>query len=87
MAEPELTVAMTEGVKIPADGEVDYTYEIVPTNFKEGRWVQASEILPGLPEHVHHAVVYVRPPGSPWLRHAPVGKPFTASMLSTRAGS
>ncbi len=83
MAEPELTVAMTEGVKIPADGEVEYTYEIVPTNFKEGRWVQASEILPGLPEHVHHAVVYVRPPGSPWLRHAPIGKPFTASMLST----
>ena len=83
MAKPELTVAMTEGVEIPADGEVDYTYEIVPTNFKEGRWVQASEILPGLPEHVHHAVIYVRPAASPWLRHAPVGKPFTASMLST----
>jgi hypothetical protein len=81
--DPDLTVAMTEGVKIPADGEVDYTYEIVPTNFKEGRWVQGSEILPGMPENVHHAVVYVRPAGSPWLRHAPVGKPFTASMLST----
>jgi hypothetical protein len=62
---------------------VDYTYEIVPTHFTEGRWVQRSEILPGLPEHVHHAVVYVRPPGSPWLRHAPVGKAFTASMLTT----
>ena len=74
---------MTEGVAIPADGEVDYTYEIVPTGFTEGRWVQRSEILPGMPEHVHHAVVYVRPPGSPWLRHAPVGKPFTASMLTT----
>ncbi len=83
MAEPELTVTMTEGVKIPADGEVDYTYEIVPTNFDEGRWVQSSEILPGMPENVHHAVVYVRPPESPWLRHAPVGKPFTASTLTT----
>jgi mono/diheme cytochrome c family protein len=83
IAEPDLTVAMTEGVKIPADGEVDYTYEIVPTKFKEGRWVQSSEILPGMPENVHHAVVYVRPPGSPWLRHAPVGKPFTAEMLTT----
>jgi copper type II ascorbate-dependent monooxygenase-like protein len=83
MAEPDLTVTMAEGVKIPADGEVDYTYEIVPTNFKEGRWVQGSEILPGMPENVHHAVVYVRPPGSPWLRHAPVGKPFTAAMLTS----
>jgi hypothetical protein len=83
IAAPEMVVKMTEGVKIPADGEVDYTYEIVPTNFKEGRWVQGSEILPGMPENVHHAVVYVRPPGSPWLKHAPVGKPFTAEMLAT----
>jgi len=83
IAELEMTVAMTEGVKIPAEGEVDYTYEIVPTQFTEGRWVRASEILPGMPENVHHAVVYVRPPGSAWLRHAPVGKPFTASMLAT----
>jgi Copper type II ascorbate-dependent monooxygenase, C-terminal domain len=81
--EPDLTVTMAEGVKIPADGEVDYTYEIVPTNFKEGRWVQSSEILPGMPENVHHAVVYVRPAASPWLRHAPVGRPFTAPMLAS----
>jgi Copper type II ascorbate-dependent monooxygenase, C-terminal domain len=83
MAEPDLAVTMAEGAKIPADGEVDYTYEIVPTSFKEGRWVQGSEILPGMPENVHHAVVYVRPPGSPWLRHAPLGKPFTAGMLTS----
>lgn len=82
MAKPDLVVAMKQGVEIPADGEVDYTYEIVPTNFQEGRWVQGSEILPGMPENVHHAVVYVRPPGSPWLRHAPVGKPFTAESLA-----
>ena len=81
--EPDLTVAMAEGAKIPADGEVDYTYEIVPTHFAEGQWVQASEIQPGMPENVHHAVVYVRPPASAWLRHAPVGKPFTAAMLNT----
>jgi mono/diheme cytochrome c family protein len=82
--EPDLTVPMTEGVKIPAGGEVDYTYEIVPTHFAEGKWVQASEILPGLAENVHHAVVYVRPPASGWLRHVPLGKPFTAPMLNTK---
>jgi hypothetical protein len=83
IANPDLILPMAEGVQIPVDGEVDYTYEIVPTNFKEGRWIQGSQILPGMPENVHHAVVYVRPPESHWLRHAPVGKPFTASMLTT----
>ena len=83
ISEPDQTVTMAAGVAIPAGGEVDYTYEIVPTHFTEGRWVQASEILPGMPENVHHAVVYVKPPESPWLRHAPVGKPFTAAMLDT----
>jgi hypothetical protein len=80
---PDLELKMPEAVKIPADDDVEYTYEIVPTHFAEGRWVQASEVLPGLPQNVHHAVVYVRPPESHWLRHAPIGKPFTASMLTT----
>lgn len=80
--DPDLVVTMAEGVKIPPEGEVDYTYEIVPTNFSGPRWVQTSEILPGMPQNVHHAVVYVRPPGSSWLRRAPLGKPFTASMLA-----
>ena len=80
---PDLEVKMPQPVAIPADNEIDYTYEIVPTHFTEARWVQSSEVLPGLPENVHHAVVYVRPPDSPWLRHAPVGKPFTLPMLTT----
>jgi Copper type II ascorbate-dependent monooxygenase, C-terminal domain len=83
IAEPDLNLAMGQGVTIPADGEVDYTYEIVPTHFAEGQWVRSSEILPGLPQNVHHAVVYVRPAESKWLRHAPLEKPFTASMLSS----
>ncbi|HET6932888.1 MAG TPA: hypothetical protein VFI45_21370 [Candidatus Acidoferrum sp.] len=80
---PDLEIKMAKPVEIPAAGDVGYAYEILPTGFKEGHWVQASEILPGLPEHVHHAVVYVRPPDSPWLRHAPVGKPFTAETLTS----
>jgi len=79
---PDLIVKMPKPVPIPADGEVEYTYEIVPTHFAEDRWVQMSEFRPGSPAHVHHAVVYIRPPDSPWLRHAPVGQPFTASTFS-----
>src|SRR5579863_9730638 len=79
---PDLVVKMPKAVKIPAEGEIEYTYEIVPTHFAEDRWVQMSEFRPGSASHVHHAVVYIRPPDSEWLRHAPVGEPFTASTLT-----
>jgi len=79
---PDVVVKMPKPVKIPAQGEVEYTYEIVPTRFAEDRWVQMSEFRPGSPAHVHHAVVYIRPPDSTWLRHAPIGEPFTASTLA-----
>ena len=80
--QPDVVLKMPKAVTIPAHGEVEYTYEIVATHFAEDRWVQMEEVRPSSAEHVHHAVVYIRPPDSPWLRHAPVGEPFTASMLS-----
>jgi hypothetical protein len=73
---------MTQAVKLPAHGDVDYTYEIVPTHFAEDRWVQMAEVLPSARAHVHHAVVYIRPPHANWLRHAPVGEAFTAETLA-----
>jgi hypothetical protein len=79
---PDLVLKMPRPVSIPSSGDIEYTYEIVPTNFKEDRWVQVAEVFPGLRSNVHHAVVYIRPPDSNWLRHAPVGVPFTASTLS-----
>jgi hypothetical protein len=79
--QPDLILKMPTAVEIPAAGEVAYTTLIVPTHFSEGRWVQMCEILPALRGNVHHAVVFVRPPGSNWLRHAPIGVPFTADTL------
>lgn len=79
---PDLILSMPQPVSIPADGDIEYTYEIVPTNFREDRWVQASEIRPSSRANVHHAVVYIRPPDSNWLRGAPMGVPFTASSLA-----
>jgi hypothetical protein len=81
IAPPDLVLAMPKPVPIPARGDIEYTYEIVPSNLNEDRWVQMSEVRPSSRSHVHHAVVYIRPPDSPWLRGAPVGVPFTASSL------
>ena len=81
IAPPDLVIKMPVAVKLPAEGDVEYTYEIVPTNFTEGKWVRMSELRPSARAHVHHAVVYIRPPGSNWLRGAPIRVPFTASTL------
>jgi len=82
ITQPDLILKMPEAVSLPANGDIDYTYEIVPTHFAEDRWIQAVEVLPSARANVHHAVVYVRPPDSRWMRHAPIGVPFTAESLS-----
>src|SRR6185312_14283864 len=81
IAQPDTVLKMPKAIPIPANGEVDYTYEIVPTHFTEDKWVRMSEMRPSSAAHVHHAVVYIRPPDSQWLRHAPVGEAFTANTL------
>ena len=80
--QPDVIVKMPTPVALPAHGDVEYTYEIVPAGFTEDKWVQMSEVRPSSRENVHHAVVYIRPPDSKWLRHAAVGVPFTASDMT-----
>jgi hypothetical protein len=80
--QPDRIVQMPTVVPIPAHGDVEYTYEVVSTGFKKDMWVQSSEVRPSSRANVHHAVVYIRPPDSKWLRGAPVGVPFTASSLN-----
>jgi len=83
--QPDRTIQMPKPVAIPAEGDVEYTYEIVPTDFAEDKWIQMSEIRPSSRQYVHHAVVYIRPPDSKWLRGSPLNTPFTASSLSDPA--
>ncbi len=78
---PDLVLQMPAEIALPGEGDVDYTYEIVPTGFTSDKWVRMSEVRPESRGLVHHAVVYVRPPDSNWLRHAPLGVPFTAGTL------
>jgi hypothetical protein len=81
---PDLIVSMPEPVLIPVTGNLDYVYQIVPTHFREGRWIQMAEVLPSLRANVLQIMVVIRRPGSSWLRHAPLGKPFTSADLTAR---
>jgi hypothetical protein len=78
---PDTIVKMPVPVSIPAHGIVEYTYEIVHTGFTKDEWVQMSQVRPSSPQYVHHAVIYIRPPDSQWLRGAPIGAPFTQSSF------
>lgn len=79
---PDRTFEMPEAVHVPAKEELDYQFIVLPLNLKEDRWVQAAEIRPGARAAVHHVVLYVREPGSSWLRDAPTGKPFVRTGVT-----
>ena len=68
---------MKEPFQIPAQGEVQYQYIVMPTGFTEDKWIQAVEARPSDRSVVHHIVVFVRDPKSKWLRAAEPGIPYT----------
>lgn len=81
IGKPDLLLQIPKPVAIPATGDVPYTYVIIPAGFSQDRWVRMSEIRPSNRAVVHHAVAYIREPGSQWLRGAPTGVPFSADDL------
>ena len=80
---PDATFEMPRAVPIPASGAIEYQYVIVPTHFLEDKWVQQVEVRPTDPAHVHHAVVYIREPGSRWLKGQPRGAAFALPIAKS----
>ncbi|MFN0106757.1 MAG: thiol-disulfide isomerase [Bryobacteraceae bacterium] len=79
---PDAALSMSAPFEVPAQGEMDYQHIIVPTGFTADRWATSIEVRPSSRAHVHHAVVFVRPPRSVWLRAHPAGQLFTAKGLA-----
>ncbi len=59
IGEPDMVFEIPEEYTVPKQGVVAYVNFRVPTNFKEDRWVQAAEAVPGDRAVVHHIVVYL----------------------------
>lgn len=78
IGKPDAIFEMPLDYEVPATGNVEYTFVILPTRLPHDTWVQASEARPGDRAVVHHAVAWVRTPDSKWLRDYPVGVPFVA---------
>ena len=81
---PDAVVKMLRPFPLPASGDVDYQYFVIPTGFTEDRWVQMAELRPDNRAVVHHAVVYIREPGSSWLQDAKPGVPYVPAGRTPR---
>ena len=79
IGKPDAIFRMPQPFTLPKAGEIEYQWVIVPTNFTEDHWVDRIELQPGNRAAVHHAVVYLREPGSTWLKDRPKGSLFTLS--------
>ena len=84
---PERVFEMPVDFDVPGSGVIPYQYAIVPTHFDHDTWVRLAEVRPGDRAHVHHAIVSVREPGSPWLRSKPAGIPFTLKRGDDSGGA
>jgi hypothetical protein len=62
LGKPDLVLSMPEEFTLGAEGPDEYKYFAIPTNFKEDRWVQAVESIPGNRKIVHHIIAFVQTP-------------------------
>jgi hypothetical protein len=60
--EPDVILSMQEDYPIPATGEINYQYLVVPANFAEDRYITDWEIRPGDRRAVHHLLLYLLAP-------------------------
>jgi Copper type II ascorbate-dependent monooxygenase, C-terminal domain len=73
---PDVVFEVAKPYTVPASGTVDYTYFVIPTGFTKDTWVIDGEVRPGNRSVVHHATMYLRPPGSQWMKDAKPGEGY-----------
>jgi mono/diheme cytochrome c family protein len=76
IGKPDAILEVPTPVNIPASGTIDYQYVRLPTNFGEDKYVQLAEAVPSDRVHTHHIIAFIREPGSPWMKDAPIGVAF-----------
>jgi hypothetical protein len=75
---PDAVFQLPKPFPVPAAGVIDYQYVIVPTDFREDKWVEMLEVRPTDRAVVHHIIAYLREPGSNYFKDQKPGVFFTA---------
>jgi hypothetical protein len=60
---PDLIVPMPQPFTVPADGVIDYQYFTADPKLEEDIWVSGIEVHPSNRSVVHHATIFLVPPG------------------------
>ncbi|MDQ2946588.1 MAG: cytochrome c [Acidobacteriota bacterium] len=84
IGKPEWVIEMPVAFDVPAAGTVDYQYFLVPTGFKEDKYVRLAEARPGNRQLVHHIIAFIREPGNPWMKDLKPGVPFVPKQDHSR---
>ena len=79
---PDLVYQLPKPYTVPKTGTIEYTSFVIPSGLTKDTWVEDAEVRAGNRTVVHHASVYIRPPGSEWLKNAPIGEPYVAPKNS-----
>ncbi|HEU4390968.1 MAG TPA: alkyl hydroperoxide reductase [Blastocatellia bacterium] len=62
IGKPDRILAMSKAYTVEPNASDLYVYAVIPTGFKEDKWIQAAEIRPGNKRVVHHAIAHVITP-------------------------
>src|SRR6266576_637293 len=81
--QPDMVFQLPKPFSVPAAGGIEYQYVIVPTGFKEDKWVQMLEVRPTDRSVVHHIIAYLREPGSNYFKDQKPGAFFIAPPAKT----
>jgi hypothetical protein len=73
-------VVQVPGFQVPATGQLQYSFLVVPLNLREDTWVRAAEFRIDQRGVVHHINAFVRPPGSSYLAEFPKNEIFSPTV-------
>lgn len=64
LGNPDMIIQAKEPYKISAEGTDEYRNFVIPTNFKEARYVTAMDVKPGNARVVHHVICFLDTKGA-----------------------
>jgi len=85
LGKPDL-VLRVPGYKIPARGDVPYTFVIRSAGLTDDRWIRAAEFRIDKRAVVHHMNAFIRPPGSSYLEGLEHDKFLVPTLAQRRVG-
>ncbi len=62
LGKPDAVISMQEEFTVAPGTPDNIQNFVIPTNFKEDKWIESAEIMPGNKKIVHHVIAFVQTP-------------------------